>query len=87
MLDGGRSVVDDNSTSLAVELEEALSCALVGVEGADSEELDGEDLSSFDLDGHLLIDLGLAEEVASGEDREVAVALDKVLVLVEDLIM
>jgi hypothetical protein len=39
------------------------------------------------LDGHLLIDLGLAEEVASGEDREVAVALDKVLVLVEDLIM
>ena len=62
---GGLTILDNNDSSLGVDLEEALSGSSVFVDFTDSQKLDNQKLSSLDLDVHLLVDHGLAQEVTS----------------------
>jgi len=62
---GGLTILDDDDSSLGVDLEEALSSSSVLVDFTDSQKLDNQKLSSLDLDVHLLVDHGLAQEVTS----------------------
>lgn len=83
---GGLTILDDDHTGLGVDLEEALSGTRVLVDLADGEKLDDEQLSGLDLNVHLFVDDGLAEEVSGGDDTEVAVLFEESLELLENLV-
>lgn len=85
VLDSCVRVGNDDSSGLSVELEEALPGSLLGVQGTDGQQLDGQGLSLLDGDGHLLVDLGLAEEVSGRDNRQVSVLLNEALELLEHL--
>ena len=68
ILDRGVAVLDDDGSDFSVHLEETFSSTLLGVQRTDGEELDDKHLALFDFDAHLLVDLGLSEEVSSGND-------------------
>jgi len=68
---GGLTILDNNDSSLGVDLEEALSGSSVFVDFTDSQKLDDQKLSSLNLDVHLLVDDGLAQEVTSRDNAVV----------------
>ena len=85
VLDSSVLVLNSDGTGLSVHLVEDLTQTGLLGQRTDSKELKDQHLTLLELDVELLADLRTRQEVACGQDGQIAVLCSELLVVLEDL--